>query len=440
MASFVKTSSTCGLMKLPIEIRQKIFTLAVTVPEPITPIQVKIRSNKFFWTKSQKSNVTGQDKVHGKVYGIPQLTVVQLSKVSRQFYAEVIQTYMFYKVNHFEFLDVTNFMAYLVAITPNRLLAIRSIKSRLVSNFYNYPHRAAQAYTLLSACQGLQSLELELARSEYNFNYSAEVAHLDGCQELLLAVRGLKSLSVVLRPEPANVLHAPFMMAQQPDLQTNRDKLERILQSEMTHERPSSYSIRLFKDAQKVVGLHIDGDGRLGEDRKPGIVASRTRLQIRNLEKIDSDGTVTEETFPKYDLNGDLAWMVDSISASRETDEGISGLEFLVRCYESRNDRYHRYNWEGIRVTAKEESLEESWEDISVLNSFWSRREILLFYTKNPSAYGKKIVLDIWKLGVDDNDDDKKRKDHLARKFEKMMEKDKDGEGNSPSKGCQSQH
>lgn len=430
-------------MKLPIEIRQRIFTLAVTVPEPITPIQVKKRSNKFFWTKSQKSNVTGQDKVQGRVYGIPQLTVVQLSKVSRQVYAEAIQTYIFYKVNHFEFLDVTNFMAYLVAITPNRLLAMRSIKSRLVENYY--PPRAAQAYTLLSACQGLQDLELELGSSEYHFNHSGEVAHLVGYQELLLAVRGLKNLSVVLRPEPANAPNAPFMMAQHPDLQKNRDKLEHILQAEMTHERPTNYSIRLFKDAQKVVGLHIDGDGRLGEDRKPGIVASRTRLQIRNLEKIDSDGTITEETFPKYDLNGDLAWMVDGISASRETDEGISGLEFLVRCHESRYGRYDRYDHSGPLLSLAA-AKEESWEDISVLNSFWSRSEILLFYTKNPSAYGKKIVLDIWKLGVDDNDEDKKRKDLLARKFEKMMEtekmmeKEKDTEGISPSKACQSQH
>jgi len=66
-----------GLLKLPNEIKEKIWTLAVTVDEPITPFQLRSKSNKFIWSLDQINKET-RAKV---VSAVPQLTAVQLSKV-----------------------------------------------------------------------------------------------------------------------------------------------------------------------------------------------------------------------------------------------------------------------------------------------------------------------------------------------------------------------
>ena len=66
-----------GLLKLPNEIKEKIWTLAVTVDEPITPFQLRSKSNKFIWSLDQINKETRAKAVSA----VPQLTAVQLSKV-----------------------------------------------------------------------------------------------------------------------------------------------------------------------------------------------------------------------------------------------------------------------------------------------------------------------------------------------------------------------
>jgi hypothetical protein len=105
-------------------------------------------------------------------------------------------------------------------------------------------------------------------------------------------------------------------------------KLEASLRPEMENARTSHYSIKLLEDAQQFANVDIDGEGRLGEHRKQGVVATRTRQQMLNLDKVDSDGTIPQRVDPKYDLNGDVAWWIRHISDSRETDSGE--VEFLV--------------------------------------------------------------------------------------------------------------
>jgi hypothetical protein len=66
-----------GLLKLPNEIKQRIWTLAVTVDEPITPFQLRSKSNKFIWSLDQINKETRAKDASA----VPQLTAVQLSKV-----------------------------------------------------------------------------------------------------------------------------------------------------------------------------------------------------------------------------------------------------------------------------------------------------------------------------------------------------------------------
>lgn len=55
-ANILKANTTFRLMDLPVEIRQMIFEDVIAVPEPITPLQIKRRSNKFFWSTDQLLN------------------------------------------------------------------------------------------------------------------------------------------------------------------------------------------------------------------------------------------------------------------------------------------------------------------------------------------------------------------------------------------------
>jgi hypothetical protein len=81
-------NSESGLLKLPNEIKLRIWTLAVTVDEPITPFQLRNKSNKFVWSIDQIDK-----KTHEKVVSrVPQLTAVQLAQTCRQLYQEVAAT------------------------------------------------------------------------------------------------------------------------------------------------------------------------------------------------------------------------------------------------------------------------------------------------------------------------------------------------------------
>ena len=118
------------------------------------------------------------------------------------------------------------------------------------------------------------------------------------------------------------------------------------------------------------------------------VVASRTRGQLQNVNKLNPDGTLPQSEIPKYDLNGDFAWYIVDILASREVtaDEGIPSVEFKIAYQKSHLYYYHNSNF-------------ESWEDVSVLASYAARQAIIDFYRKEPNAYGKKVVHDTWKLG-----------------------------------------
>jgi hypothetical protein len=136
-------------------------------------------------------------------------------------------------------------------------------------------------------------------------------------------------------------------------------------------------------DAQVETRLDIHGEGRLSKDVKPGLVSSRTRQQVRNLDKMAEDGTIPTREAPKYDLNGDLTWIIRSIEKSRAAAvEGIRSVEFLVKggpC--SASSRWH----------IQEGKEQQSWEDVTTL-SLGSRWRVIDFYDKNPKAEGIQEV------------------------------------------------
>ncbi len=83
---------------MPTEIKQKIWSMAVTLEEPITPIQLAPKSNKFLWSASQivqtmpqPGNYLGEKKVIAAVDG---LDVVSLSAVCKEMYKDIALTHV----------------------------------------------------------------------------------------------------------------------------------------------------------------------------------------------------------------------------------------------------------------------------------------------------------------------------------------------------------
>jgi hypothetical protein len=106
-----------------------------------------------------------------------------------------------------------------------------------------------------------------------------------------------------------------------------------------------------------------------------------------------ADGTMPTRVSPKYDLNGDLTWLINAVEESREAIlDGIQSVEFYVQRSPSRNDN----NWGRIYVLDGKEEKEKFWEDATTLSSLNCRWRILDFYEKNPKAFGaqgKSLVL-----------------------------------------------
>lgn len=147
---------------------------------------------------------------------------------------------------------------------------------------------------------------------------------------------------------------------------------------------------RYVREAIAAAKLDIDGEGRLGEDRKPYLVSSRTRQQVKALKNVDADGTLPARVNQRYDLSGDFGWYVIGITDSRQSSDESFPVDFLVQ------NRIMRYG----------KDQEPSWENVGVLNSYVAHQTIVGFYRTHRGAYGKKLVRDMWKLSAKSNTGD----------------------------------
>jgi multidrug resistance efflux pump len=67
----------------------------------------------------------------------------------------------------------------------------------------------------------------------------------------------------------------------------------------------------------------------------------------------------------------------------------------------------------------------ETWEDLSVLNSFNARHSILNFYLSNSGSGGKQTVVDVWKLLSDEDDLPRyANASQMVKRLQMIIEKD----------------
>ena len=110
---------------------------------------------------------------------------------------------LFYTINDFDFKESYrngDISTYLVAITEPRRKAIRHM--RLPISWHMSAANAGQLYTLVTACHGLQSLHLQYSWRFFAGSGPFFPSSVPGFRECLIAVQGLKQLSVGVEDIP----------------------------------------------------------------------------------------------------------------------------------------------------------------------------------------------------------------------------------------------
>lgn len=296
-----------------------------------------------------------------------------------------------------EFQDPLELLTYLVAITPERREAIESVIVHQRLSHGAYSENPEHSYRMLLSCKGLSKLKIVLHLRSYPWPTGLDGFPV-GFQDLQKVVRGVKEVVLESCKNYSHIATAPTSFK-------TLDQINAALQEAKTMNREEVSQSLISRYAQKartVANLDIDGEGRLGEDRKPTMVASRTRQQRRLLGNIDANGLLPTRDQQKYDMNGDFVWNIGQILDSRQSSDETFGVEtfgvdFLVKSYTG--------------------TVRETWENINVLNSFQAREHIVAFYRIKPAAYGKELVRDIWKVGNKaSSDKDDKREERIKKK------------------------
>jgi hypothetical protein len=149
---------------------------------------------------------------------------------------------LFYQHNEFDFsaengypLTPPSVLTYLVAITEPRRQAIRSIVLPWTS-WARSKVTGAQIFTLITACQGLQSLELKLPWALGRL----QTLNLPGFKESLVAVQGLKKLTITVEKMPEYYLGFPWAMQEEKDAKSVATELESTLEEHLKKPRSTT--------------------------------------------------------------------------------------------------------------------------------------------------------------------------------------------------------
>ncbi|RDW70058.1 hypothetical protein BP5796_08455 [Coleophoma crateriformis] len=370
------TQNKPALLNLPAEVLDRILKYAVAFDGPIKPHQVCPKSNKFTWNDAQK-HLCGELSA-----ALPPLVAVQLSSVCKDLYLLVSTGHMFYEVNEFSFGQSGDLVKYLMAITPDRMKAIRSL------HCVWYQQGCKDVFTSLAACSGLRKLDLVIQNGGGYGIIEQDLSKRAGFHDLVLAVRGLKTLTLTAAET--------FMYTSQGFIQTPERKIDTLHPSLLEAIAKPRTSIWIptgkLQSARQVANLDVHGEGRITGDRKPDTVSSRTRQQ--NYRTIDNNGVLRPATLAKYSVSGMLAWDVIRILDSRSSIsmEGMPSIEFLVECYTAAN-LYSRF----------EDNREVFWEDVTMLDPVRTSLMIVEFFKEHRKAEGKEIVHSIWKNAYDED-------------------------------------
>jgi hypothetical protein len=387
MTQFLEHQNRCYLIDLPREVKAMIWTLAIRLSTPIRPRQVERGSNKFwpYWSTWDPTVLTLDETLVRQP-----LAAVSLSKTCKTIYNDVASSHLFYRINDFDFRSADVMLRYLVAITPARAGAIRSI-SFPWKGYRVPPH----SFSMLATCGGLRKLRVAISCS-YGHPYRPLI-HADGIVDSmppylgtqLSRLRGLEELKVEFpawhvqcvagRCVTVAVLNDDGIWTTEfGDAKANVLRAEQALQRDINMvfmDRTKPVAAKDVGAAQLASGVMIYGAGRLGPDIKPNVVASRTRAQLRSQQSLDSSGVMQKTiTRPKFGKYGDLIWPVQKICESKPLDLSDRDSPVMLKIV-----------WNN--------HLEQTWEQLENIVGRATLDPIYRYYTSNPGAYGLKLAI-----------------------------------------------
>jgi hypothetical protein len=366
------------------EIRQKIWNYAVKHDKAIYPKQVQQSSNKFWpYKKITTPNPTAKAKVQAEDTQLPEplITAAQLALTCHQIYDEVAGTGLFYKLNEITFANLQDMLLYLVAITPIRRNALRSV----IIEWHGSRTAIRHGMTMLATCEGLQRVQIKVTWPYY-LRWGLRYWRTDGSFENLAELRGLESFTLSEKgPDEINLPHFPGDITGKERIAEVASMSEEI-EAFVKQPRVVAVPVKRIRAAEEASKLNIFGDGRLGPDKKPGIIASRTRGQLQKQKTLNDLGIIQEtEEHPKYSKFGDLLWDVKSIIDSRElaSDSGAGRIEVNVIWADKHN---------------------QSWEILDRIVNTANVVRIARYYVKNPEAYDIGIAISTIREFVEKDD------------------------------------
>jgi len=164
-------------------------------------------------------------------------------------------------------------------------------------------------FAALRACYGLQHLEFVFHYDVYEHYYHKKVTKKNVHPDLVVAVQGLRTLKIKVSDYKSAFTNRDHYDTLVLNTQTCRESLAHVLGKAALVEKAKVYQpSKFFSRVIDWASLDIDGDGRLSEDRKPGVVASRTRQATKNLSTMDAFGVIPKDACPKYSIDGELSW------------------------------------------------------------------------------------------------------------------------------------
>ncbi|KAI6714251.1 hypothetical protein JHW43_003198 [Diplocarpon mali] len=385
----LKIKQKSPFLKLPKEVKSEIYKLAVTLVDPVTPIQIAPRSNKFVWSRDQNPTINSNHSIN--ISAVPMQAALSLSLVCKEMYESVSLGHLFYKNNVFDFscLDdpVRSLNTYLVAITEARRQEITTMKVKFHGVGRDRVGTVSEAFALIASCKGLTHLTVKLHSNLVR--YSTKFV-----RPFEMAKTAFRGLSLDFDFDMTN---SWIPASELPELKEKWLEQAKITFADtLAMPRKGEYDHAWFRRAHESVDLDVHGEGRLSGDKKPCIVSSRTRTAVRKAQKLSDIGTVLAgDAHPKYDINGEFAHFLETITECRidTSEDGTPTVMFRVR---------HRSTPDYHNITSP---LKSSWEDVKVLASHADRTLICHFYASYPAKPGKEIVLAVWKEYVIIDDD-----------------------------------
>ncbi|KAK1854045.1 hypothetical protein CCHR01_03350 [Colletotrichum chrysophilum] len=320
-----KGAASNYLQVLPGEIRLMIYSLAVVQDEPIRPVQIEHRSNKFktasLLPKSRQQAVC---------------TFTSLLLSSRFFYDETLAHPFFYRENEFAFPSVTSLHIFLSALTPARRSSLCQIRLGIISwwGVCLYGEKAVSlAADMLSHCTSLRSLKVDIgittgilyptpatwfANRRQSGPTSCMISPNSKPWAALRRIRNLQRFEVSLRCRfcedslVAGLISGP-VICQSHQFHKDRNNLEQEIQllhvafleiakDVCTKSAAIPVSGRRLTEVLAASRLDFYGEDRVRQDLQAGMVSSRTRGRMKRLETAGSiNGVIPGAKLnPKY--------------------------------------------------------------------------------------------------------------------------------------------